>query len=83
MDILFLKMLVFFSFFFLIKSIFSYIKLPFSRNIIKKLSSNYFAYNEIIIKLSLGTNKQNIKGIIDFEYKVLYIPNTFVNGIYD
>ena len=83
MDILFLKMLVFFSFFFLIKSIVSYIKLPFSRNISQELSSNYFAYNEIIIKLSLGTPKQNIKGIIDFEYKGLYIPNTFVNGIYD
>ena len=80
---LFLKMLVFFYYFFLIKSIVSYIKFPFSRNISQELSPKYFVYNELIINLSLGIPKQNIKAIIDFEHKGLYIPNTFVNGHYN
>ena len=80
---LFLKMLVFFPYIFLIKSIVTYIKFPFSRNISKELSPNYFIYNEILIKLSIGEPKQNLNATIDFGQRGLYIPNTIVNGTYN
>ena len=80
---LFLKMLAFFPYIFLIKSIVTYIKFPFSRNISKELSPNYFIYNEILIKLSIGEPKQNLNATIDFGQRGLYIPNTIVNGTYN
>ena len=80
---LFLKMLVFFPYIFLIKSIVTYIKFPFSRNISKELSPNYFIYNEILIKLSIGEPKQNLNATIDFGQRGLYIPNIIVNGTYN
>ena len=47
------------------------------------LSINYFIYNELLINLNIGNPIQEIKGIIDFHYPNLYIPNIIVNGTYN
>lgn len=70
--------------FIIIKTVLNYICLPFIKQInSSKLSINYFIYNELIINLNIGNPIQRIKGIIDFHYPNLYIPNIIVNGTYN
>ena len=67
-----------------IKTVLNYICLPFIKQInSSKLSINYFIYNELLINLNIGNPIQRIKGIIDFHYPNLYIPNIIVNGTYN
>ena len=67
-----------------IKTVLNYICLPFIKQInSSKLSINYFIYNELLINLNIGNPIQRIKGIIDFHYLNLYIPNIIVNGTYN
>ena len=70
--------------FIIIKTVLTYICLPFTKKINSAiLSINYFIYNELLINLNIGNPIQEIKGIIDFHYPNLYIPNIIVNGTYN
>ena len=70
--------------FIIIKTVLTYISLPFSKKINStKLSADYFIYNELLIHLNIGNPIQRIKGIIDFLYPNLYIPNIIINGSYN
>ena len=70
--------------FIIIKTVLTYICLPFTKKINSAiLSINYFIYNELLINLNIENPIQEIKGIIDFHYPNLYIPNIIVNGTYN
>ena len=72
-----------FLFVFLLKKIFSYLKIKYIKNNPIEASSKYLIYNDLIFNLDIGTPRQKIKSIIKMNLRGLFIPNIIINGQYN
>ena len=76
-----MKYLLFLLNLFLPNIIVSFISIPFHKKILD-FNNDYFFQNNILVELQIGNPKVNIKLIIDFLGRFIYIPDKSIGGLY-